>query len=38
VYNAMLKNRSPAVTERLEIIIDSEEKIGSKFQINLPEW
>ena len=38
VYNSMLKNRSQSVTERLEIIIDSEEKIGSKFQINLPEW
>ena len=38
VYNSMLKNRSPAVTERLEIIIDSGEKINSKYQPNLPNW
>jgi hypothetical protein len=34
----MLKNRTPAVTERLEIIIDSEEKINSKYRPNLPDW
>jgi hypothetical protein len=38
VYNSMLKNRSPAVIERLEIIIDSDEKINSKYQPNLPDW
>ena len=38
VYNSMLKNRTPAVTERLEIIIDSGEKINSKYLPNLPDW
>ena len=38
VYNSMLKNRTSAVTERLEIIIDSGEKINSRYQPNLPDW
>tara|TARA_B100000900_G_scaffold123763_1_gene104401 strand:+ start:16897 stop:17880 length:984 start_codon:yes stop_codon:yes gene_type:complete len=38
VYKSMLKNRSPAVKERLEIIIESGEKISSKYQPILPNW
>ncbi len=38
VYNSMLKNRSPAVIERLEILIDSGEKINPKYQPKLPNW
>ncbi|MGB1379987.1 MAG: tetratricopeptide repeat protein [Candidatus Thalassarchaeaceae archaeon] len=38
VYNSMLKNRSPSVTERLEIVINSGERISPKYQPILPEW
>jgi hypothetical protein len=38
VYNSMLKNRSNAVIERLDLLIESSEKMSPKFNLKLPEW
>ncbi|MDG1542369.1 MAG: hypothetical protein P8Q32_00355, partial [Candidatus Thalassarchaeaceae archaeon] len=38
VYNSMIKNRSPAVIQRLELLIEADEKMSSKFILKIPLW
>jgi hypothetical protein len=34
----MIKNRSPAVIQRLELLIEADEKMSSKFILKIPLW
>jgi hypothetical protein len=34
----MIKNRSPAIKERLDLLIKADEKISSKFILKIPTW
>jgi len=38
VYNSMLKNRSNAIIERLELLVEAGEKMSPQFMLKLPEW
>jgi hypothetical protein len=38
VYNSMIKNRSPAVIQRLDLLIEADEKMNSKFILKIPLW
>ena len=38
VYNSMIKNRSPAVIQRLDLLIEADEKMSSKFILKIPLW
>ena len=38
LYSAVMKKRRLAFTERMDLIIDSNEKISPKWNISLPEW
>ncbi len=38
VYNSMMKNRNPAIIHRLELLLESDEKMSKKFTLKIPDW
>jgi tetratricopeptide (TPR) repeat protein len=38
VYNSMIKNRNPAIIQRLDLVIESDEKMNQKFTLKIPNW
>jgi hypothetical protein len=38
VYNSMMKNRTPAVTNRLSLLVQSDDRMSSKFKLKMPVW
>ena len=38
VYNSMIKKKNSAVVERLDLLVESDDRMNSKFTIKLPDW
>ena len=38
LYSAVMKKRKRAFTERMDLIIESNEKINPRWNVSLPEW
>ena len=34
----MMKNRTPAVTYRLSLLVESDDRMSSKFKLKMPVW
>jgi hypothetical protein len=34
----MMKNRTPAVTYRLSLLVESDDKMSSKYKLKMPVW
>ena len=36
--DSMMKNRTPAVTYRLSLLVESDDRMSSKFKLKMPVW